>query len=48
MGRNGSFGLRLLVTTAAMAGVFLVVACDGENLFSVPSRSAILFSSRSA
>jgi len=37
MGRNGSFGLRLLVTTAAMAGVFLVVACDGENLFSVPS-----------
>ena len=35
MGRNGSFGLRLLVTTAAMAGVFFVAACDGENLFSV-------------
>ena len=35
MGRNTSFGLRLLATTAAMAGVFLVAACDGENLFSV-------------
>ena len=37
MGRNASFGLRLLATTAAMAGVFLVAACDGENLFSVPN-----------
>ena len=41
MRRKGSFGLRLLAVTAAMAGVFLVAACDGENLFSLPSGPAI-------
>jgi len=36
MRRHLSLGLRLFGTTAAMAGVLLVAACDGENLFSVP------------
>ncbi len=35
MRRKGSFGLRLLAVTAAMAGVLMVAACDGENLFSI-------------
>ena len=41
MGRNATFGLRPLATAAAMAGVFLVAACDGENLFSVPGGTSI-------
>ncbi len=35
MRRKGLFGLRLLAVTAAMAGVLMVAACDGENLFSI-------------
>jgi DNA-binding beta-propeller fold protein YncE len=36
MRRNRMKGLRLLVTAAAMGGVSMAAACDGENLFSVP------------
>lgn len=34
-------GVRLLATTAAMAGVLAVAACDGGNLFSVPPGTVV-------
>jgi hypothetical protein len=35
MSRNRGTSIRLLATAAAMAGVFLVAACEGSNLFGV-------------
>ncbi len=36
MPRNRFLGARLAVTAAAMVGILVVAACEGENLFSVP------------
>lgn len=36
MRRMNSKGMRPLLTAAAMTGVLVVAACEGENLFSVP------------
>lgn len=37
MPRNRNSGARLAITAAAMVGVLVVAACEGNNLFSVPS-----------
>ena len=38
MRRKPMMGMRALLTGAAMAGIFAVAACEGDNLFSVPGQ----------